>query len=118
LSNRLSVPADFVTPPLGIIPPDSKSSRTASNDLSQPEYCEDYPLVVARLDDGSRVIECNDGNSMGHSDALFGQSTVAQQVLLPLERGLVVLRTETTSARIAGVAGLVSIEFQPLTEGL
>ena len=61
MSNRLSVLADFVTPPLGDVPPDSKSSRTASNELSQPEYCEDYPLVVARLDDGSRVIECSDG---------------------------------------------------------
>ena len=62
MSNRLdSVTANFVTPPLGDVPPDSKSSRTASNGPSQPEYCEDYPLVVAHLSDGTRVIECRDG---------------------------------------------------------
>ena len=77
MSNRLSVPADFVTPPLGIIPPDSKSSRTASNDLSQPEYCEDYPLVVAHLSDGTRVIECGDGIQW-IIQTLLWQQTVAQ----------------------------------------
>src|SRR5262249_21232119 len=41
------------------LPPDSKSSRTASNGLSQPEYCEDYPHIVTRLGD-SRVIESGD----------------------------------------------------------
>ena len=61
MSNRLSVPADIVTPPLGNVPPDSKPSRTASNGPTQPEYCEDYPRVVAHLSDGTRVVECSDG---------------------------------------------------------
>ena len=43
------------------LPPAAKPSIAASNAPTRPEYCEDYPHVVAFLSDGSRVIECSDG---------------------------------------------------------
>ena len=132
MSNRLSdsATADFVAPPLEIVPLDSKSSRTASNSLSHgclaaPEHHLFYggsrtPIFRVVPDStypGMWRVVLPDGslsdmaNLTWAKDAAFVMADRG-----PPRRNQSLLRWRIGTA--PGAAAGNSVEFQPLTEGL